>query len=66
MAVRFKYRVGSVIRYITIAGRTRTIVVTSKSRNIKNNRPGFDGRETGGDRNMVWGYTRDILEVVRY
>ena len=61
-----RYRVGSVIRYRTIADRMRTVVVTKKQRNVKNGRPGFEGRETTGTGNMVWGYDEGITQVIKY
>jgi|TARA_Y100000034_G_scaffold126338_1_gene177405 hypothetical protein len=69
------YRIGSVIEYQTFGGTTRTVLVEEREDDIKNGRPGFDGKllpyhldedvepELG---KMVWGYDNQITKVIKY
>jgi len=61
-----RYKVGSVIEYQPFGGGIRRVVVTDKDSNIKNGRPGFDGRIAGDDDPIasVWGYDDQITRVV--
>jgi hypothetical protein len=56
------YNVGDQILYQPTAGPRRLVVVTEKSEDIKNGRPGFAGDvlQTG---ELVWGYDSQIVEI---
>ena len=62
--VKFKYKVGSTIKYRAFDGEVRTVVVEEKSDDIKNGRPGFDGTTKSGM--DCWGYDDQIIGVVSY
>ena len=72
------YEVGDIVRYETFTGDLRTVKVTDKLDNIKNDRPGFDGLEVSPNRSKdrsslsqqivsadtrVWGYDSQIIRV---
>jgi len=61
--VKFKYKVGSTIKYRAFGGEVRSVVVEEKSSDIKNGRPGFDGTTKSGE--DCWGYDDQIIEVVK-
>jgi hypothetical protein len=62
------YREGSVIEYTAFGGLKRIVLVTEKSDDVKNGRPGFDGKEQGSDSDSdgVWGYDDQISRVIKY
>lgn len=76
------YRIGSVIEYQTFGGTTRTVLVEEKEDDIKNGRPGFDGKllpfselelldedaddSAVGFGRQVWGYDNQITKVIKY
>ncbi len=62
--MRFKYRVGSVIQYVSFGGGLRTVTVDEKEDDIKGGRPGFDGVTDRGE--GVWGYDDQIIAVVKF
>ena len=61
------YEVGDIITYRAMGGELRTVEVTEKDENIKNGRPGFDGRmpNDGGPEGEleVWGYDAQIVRI---
>jgi hypothetical protein len=65
-----EYEVGSVIEYKAF-GEVRTVTVANRYTDIKNGRPGFDGRcyvREGGIGPLymsVWGYDSQITRVIR-
>lgn len=62
--VKFKYKVGSTIKYSQFDGGDRTVVVENKEADIKNGRPGFDGTNAAGE--GCWGYDDQIIGVVKF
>ena len=56
------YEVGDIITYATFGGTERTVEVTLKEDDIKNGRPGFDGKIIGTDM-LVWGYDDQIVRL---
>jgi hypothetical protein len=61
------FEIGDVIEYRTFGGDLRIIIVEGKDDDVKNGRPGFDGRlvnEKSGQSGGVWGYTEDITRIV--
>lgn len=62
--MRFKYRVGSVIQYVSFGGGLRTVTVDEKEDDIKGGRPGFGGINDRGE--GVWGYDDQIITVVKF
>ena len=62
------YSVGDTVEYRPSTGPSRVVKVTSKSANIKNGRPGFDGvnlsREHAKLDANVWGYDDQIVRVL--
>jgi len=61
--IKFKYKVGSTIKYRTWGGEVRTVVVESKEADVKNGRRGFDGVDLDGG--LCWGYDDQIIQVVK-
>jgi len=61
--IKFKYKVGSTIKYRAWGGEVRTVVVDEKEDDIKNGRPGFGGTTKSGD--DCWGYDDQIIQVVK-
>ena len=61
------YDVGDIVRYRTFTGELRTVKVTAKSDDIKNGRPGFDGKIHGvyAEFGNVWGYDNQIIRVFK-
>ena len=59
------YEIGDIVRYMTFTGELRTVMVTDKSDNIKNGRPGFDGNIRGAAFDKVWGYDSQIIRVFK-
>ena len=59
------YDIGDVIRYRTFTGELRTVKVTDKLDDIKNDRPGFDGHIHGNEDETVWGYDSQIIRVFK-
>ena len=59
------YDVGDIVRYETFTGELRTVVVTDKSGDIKNGRPGFDGHIHRAEFDKVWGYDSQIIRVFK-
>ena len=65
--MQLNYAIGDFITYRVFSDMLRTVRVTRRYRNVKNNRPGFegigivDGKETGAD---CWGYDSQIEKVV--
>jgi hypothetical protein len=47
-----------------VAGIRRTVVVTMKLDDVKNGRPGFDGKIVGSGVG-VWGYDYQIIRVIK-
>ena len=62
--MRFKYRVGSVIQYVSFGGELRTVTVDEKEDDIKDGRPGFGGIDDRAE--DVWGYDDQIVAVVTF
>jgi len=58
-------QVGDVIVYESFGYDRREIKVTSVSKNIKNNRAGFDGVTVDGNQE-VWGYCSQIVNYVSH
>lgn len=62
------YEVGDIIEYNAFGGELRRVLVESKSENIKNDRPGFDGVLVAAPEDDqwrdVWGYDDQIVRVV--
>ena len=64
--MRFKvdktYNVGDTVRYETFTGELRTVKVTEKNDDVKNNRSGFCGNDIHTT-TSVWGYDDQIIRV---
>ena len=58
-------QVGDVIIYESLGYDRREIRVTSVSKDIKNNRAGFDGVTVDGNQ-PVWGYCSQIVKFVSH
>jgi len=58
-------QVGDVIIYESLGYDRREIKVTSVSKDIKNNRAGFDGVTVDGNQ-PVWGYCSQIVKFVSH
>ena len=56
------YNVGDTIQYRDFGGNLRTVLVSGREENIKNDEPGFFG--TMEDDMGVWGYDDQIVRVV--
>lgn len=61
-----RYGVGSVIEYRAFGGEVRRVKVEWAGDNVKDGRPGFDGKIVGGSKagEFVWGYDEQITRVV--
>lgn len=66
--VKFKYKVGSTIKYRAFDGEVRTVVVEEKSDDIKHGQPGFDGKVLNDTTGFphVWGYDDQIVAVTKF
>ncbi len=60
------YTVGSVIEYTTFTGETRRMVVEYRYYDIKNGKPGFDGRLASDPSKTYWGYDHQIDRIIKY
>lgn len=63
MSLAHSYGVGDVIEYRPFGGGTRRVLVDLVEDDIKNGRPGFDGRVVGSNAS-VWGYDEQITRVL--
>lgn len=66
---RFGFAEGSIIEYRPFGGGTRRVEVTLVDFDIKNGRPGFDGRlandgDASTEQGTVWGYCDQVTRVV--
>lgn len=62
-----QYQVGDTVVYYPFGGDRRTVLVEAKYADIKNGRPGFDGRivgASGDDVFTVWGYDDQITSII--
>ena len=74
--MKLKYKIGSIIEYdvgTQTNPRSKIVLVTEKSRNIKNGLPGFDAEEVRQDEKGAWkilegkgcwGYDDQIMKVI--
>lgn len=65
--IGMRFTEGDLVRYETFGDNTRLVEVTAVLDDVKNGEPGFDGivvegPETGMN---VWGYSSQVLEVMR-
>jgi hypothetical protein len=60
------YNIGDVIEYVPLGGTVRQALVTYRDPDIKNERPGFDGKCLSGDVEgaNIWGYDAQITRVI--
>lgn len=58
-----EYNIGDIVVYTAFGGIRRTIVVTDKTDDIKNGRPGFAGFLRDDVNTSYWGYDSQIVQV---